>query len=65
MTKEEQELYRAELLRNREERIERVTRGDHSLCADAHDLLGTCPVELGIAVLEARGLDPVTMETIH
>jgi len=35
----------------RDEFIEAVNRGDHSLCEDSHDLLGTCPIELGLEVL--------------
>lgn len=39
---------------DREDLIRRVKEGDHSKCKDAHDLLDTCPIELGLAVLKRR-----------
>lgn len=40
---------------NRDELIRRVSEGDHSQCQ--HDLLGTCPVELALEILQIRKQD--------
>jgi hypothetical protein len=37
---------------DREDLLRRVSAGDHSKCQ--HDLLGTCPVELALAISETR-----------